>query len=177
MNSGMVVHGTPDVPCSRRHPRVRLNCIASIRRDKPLIYERLRIFISSRMQELAPERVAIRAALGQLCNQGCPRRRNRRDTRCCGKYPIRTLGRLGCGAIGIARWYREIAKGFRAADAVSQVAAAIELRSDHRDSRAHHPVASDVDQPCPTLAYRIGGRQRIQSVSQRPDLFHKGSLK
>jgi hypothetical protein len=136
MNSGMVVHGNAGCTSSRRHPRVRLNCIASIRRDKPLIYERLRIFISSRMQELAPERVAIRAALGQLCNQGCPRRRNRRDTRCCGKYPIRTLGRLGCGAIGIARWYREIAKGFRAADAVSQVAAAIESRSDHRDSRA-----------------------------------------
>jgi CheY-like chemotaxis protein len=71
--------GTSDVPCSRRHPRARLNCIASIRRDKPLIYERLRIFISSRMQELAPERVAIRVALGQLCNQGCPRLRQISD--------------------------------------------------------------------------------------------------
>ena len=30
------------------------------------IFERLRIFISSRMQELAPERVAIRDALDQL---------------------------------------------------------------------------------------------------------------
>jgi Major intrinsic protein len=28
--------------------------------------------------------------------------------RWCGKYPIRTLGRFGCGAIGIARWCREL---------------------------------------------------------------------
>jgi len=31
-----------------------------------MIYERLRVFVSSRMQELAPERAAMRAALGEL---------------------------------------------------------------------------------------------------------------
>ena len=31
-----------------------------------MIYERLRVFVSSRMQELAPERTAMRAALSEL---------------------------------------------------------------------------------------------------------------
>ena len=31
-----------------------------------MIYERLRVFVSSRMQELAPERAAIKAALNEL---------------------------------------------------------------------------------------------------------------
>ena len=31
-----------------------------------MIYERLRVFVSSRMQELAPERAAMRDALGEL---------------------------------------------------------------------------------------------------------------
>jgi Domain of unknown function (DUF4062) len=35
-----------------------------------VIYERLRIFVSSRMQELAPERAAIRVALTQLNMDG-----------------------------------------------------------------------------------------------------------
>jgi len=42
----------------------------SLRKHSIMIYERLRVFVSSRMQELAPERAAIKAALDELNMDG-----------------------------------------------------------------------------------------------------------